>query len=155
MSIRTVIALLIAALAAPALADEDERFPPVTDPATRAECSACHMEFSAALLPARSWTAIMAGLDDHFGENASLAPETAAAIEAWLTANAADAGGRRPGVLRGLSPGDTPLRISDVPWWIREHDEVRASAWTNPKLGSKANCVACHRGAERGVFEDD
>jgi hypothetical protein len=155
MLVRAFAAVIVAALAAPALADDDERIPPVTDPATRVECSACHMAFSAALLPARSWTAIMAGLDDHFGENASLSGETAAAIGAWLGANAADAGSRRPRVLRGLSPSETPVRISETPWWVRKHDEVPARAWADPKIGSRANCVACHRGAESGVFEDD
>ena len=153
---RPLAAALVAALAAPVLADDDEYFPPVTDPLTKEECSACHMAFPAGLLPARSWSALMGGLDNHFGENARLPEETAAAIEAWLAANAADAGGRRSDVLRGLSPSDTPLRISETPWWVREHEgEVRESAWSDPRIGSKANCVACHRGADSGIFEDD
>ena len=153
---RPLAAALVAALAAPVTADEDEYFPPVTDPLTREECSACHMAFPAGMLPARSWSALMGDLDNHFGENARLPEETAAQIEAWLTANAADAGGRRSGVLRGLSPSDTPRRISETPWWVREHEgEVRESAWSDPRIGSKANGVACHRAADRGIFEDD
>lgn len=156
MTLRPLAAALCVALAAPALADEDEYFPPVSDSLTREECSACHMAFPAGLLPARSWSAIMGDLDNHFGESAWLPEETAAQIETYLTANAADAGGRRSGVLRGLSAEDTPLRISETPWWVREHrGEVRESAWSDPKIGSKANCVACHRAADRGVFEDD
>lgn len=151
---RLLILIVLAAAALPALADE--RMQPVTDPETKAECSACHMAFPAGFLPARSWQAIMAGLDSHFGENAALAQDVTARIEAWLVANAADGRGRSE-VLRGLDPSVTPLRISDLPWWQREHGprEVNPAAFTDPAVGSKANCVACHRGADRGIFEDD
>ena len=177
-------ATLAAAFSGPATADDDERgfgergwfgrmfgerehegregreggsFGAVTDPATLKECGDCHMAFQPGLLPARSWKAVMAGLGDHFGENASLPAETAAAIEAYLVANAGDAaGGAGSSAIRGIAATDAPLRISDTPYWIAEHrGEVRPGAFDNPKVGSKANCVACHRGAEKGYYEDD
>ena len=37
------------------------RVAPVTDKVVAKECSACHMLYPAGLLPARSWTAVMAG----------------------------------------------------------------------------------------------
>lgn len=136
--------------------DEEEHFPPVRDATVQTECSACHIAYPAGLLPAGSWRALMAGLEDHFGENASLDEATAKHITDYLVANAADAGGERSGVLRGIPPGQTPLRISDTPWWIGEHrGEVRPGAFEDPRVGSKANCVACHRSAAQGVFEDD
>jgi Dihaem cytochrome c len=136
---------------------EDKRyFPAVRDVAVMKECAACHMAFPAAMLPARSWRKLTAGLDDHFGENASLDAATTKRITDYLVANAADAGGRNARLLRGLDRADTPLRISDMPWWIRAHrDEVRPGAFKDPRVGSKANCVACHRRAARGVFDDD
>jgi len=148
---------LAAFLAAPlAQADEDERFAPVRDESTLKECSDCHMAFPPALLPARSWQAVMAGLDNHFGENASLDEATAKHITDYLVANAADTGGRRKRVLRGLAENDVPLRISETPWWDRQHSgEVRPGAFEDPRVGSKANCIACHRDAARGIFEDD
>ena len=76
--------------AVPALAEEDF-IPPVDHPATGEECSACHMAYPPSLLPARSWSAIMTGLDDHFGENAMLDEATRAEIEAYLTGAAGDA----------------------------------------------------------------
>lgn len=173
---------LVAAYSGPATADDDDRgfgkhgwfgrifgerdhdgreghgvFGPVTDQTTLKECGDCHMAFQPSMLPARSWKAVMAGLSDHFGENASLPAETAQAIEAYLVANAGDAGGSAGSpAIRGLAPTDAPLRISDTPYWIAEHrGEVRPGAFDNPKVGSKANCVACHRGAEKGYYEDD
>src|SRR4051812_22331997 len=75
--------------------------------AWKKECGACHMAFQPELLPARSWTALMAGLDNHFGENASLDAATSQAILAYLQAHAADVGGgyghHHNHALRGLS----------------------------------------------------
>ena len=134
---------------------DDDWFPPVTDPTVEAECGACHMAFQPSMLPARSWRAVMAGLDDHFGENAVLDAATASLIEDRLVAGAADAGGRSSEVVYGLPADAVPLRISDTPWWRGEHDEIRASAYDRPRVGSKANCVACHAAAARGIYEDD
>ena len=149
------VAALATALAwsAPAAADSDEYFRPVTDETVKTECSACHMAYPAGMLPARSWRALMGDLSNHFGEDASLPEETRAAIEAWLTANAASDGSR---IGRSMRDGDPVLRISETPWWVRAHrGEVSPAAFDSPKVGSKANCSACHRGAEQGYFEDD
>jgi hypothetical protein len=139
-----------------AWADDDEYFPPVRNDRVLKECSECHMAFPPSMLPARSWRAVMAGLEDHFGENASLDPESVQYITDYLVAAAADTGGRRKRVLRGLASDEAPLRISETPWWIRQHrGEVRPGAFEDPRVGSKANCAACHRRAERGDYEDD
>ena len=40
--------------------------------------------------------------------------------------------------------------------WIRAHrEEVSPAAFASPKVKSKANCVACHAGAAKGMFGDD
>lgn len=149
-------ALSIAALAlvaAPVFASEGEYMQPVTHDATNTECSECHMAYPAGFLPQRSWSKIMTTLDNHFGENATLDDATRAEIEAYLVQNAADAGGRSSGLLYRVSPDDTPLRISEMPWFRSEH-EGEVSARRFKKAGSMSNCAACHRGAGRGVFED-
>lgn len=136
--------------------DREGAVRPVADKTVLKECSACHMAFPPAFLPARSWRALMSGLDEHFGENAALDEATARHITDYLVANAADAGGNNRRVLRGVKASDTPLRITETPWWIREHrGEVRPGAFRDPRVGSKANCVACHRAAAKGYFDDD
>lgn len=125
-----------------ALASPYERVPPVAHERTRKECGECHMAFQPALLPAAGWNRIMDGLADHFGDNAKLAPDVAADIRAYLTANA------------GRSDGDA-MRITEQPWWVREHRRVRPETWAKPDVRSKANCEACHRDAARGLYEDD
>ena len=69
----TATALLaVAAALAPALAQELERVPPVTNEAAKKECGACHMAYQPQFLPANSWRRILADLGNHFGEDASL-----------------------------------------------------------------------------------
>ncbi|MEZ5839720.1 MAG: diheme cytochrome c [Hyphomicrobiales bacterium] len=158
-AVATIGSAIAAATVTAARADRDgegRRLGAVTDMATIEECGACHMAFQPAMLPARSWTAIMNGLSDHFGENAALPDDKAKAITGYLVANAGDASGRDNHFMRGLGASDTPLRISGTPYWIREHrGEVRPGAFEDPRVKSKANCVACHRGAEMGYYEDD
>jgi hypothetical protein len=134
------IALSLVLAAGAAVADELERVPPVRHGATQKECGECHMALQPALLPAQSWSRIMTGLGDHFGEDASLPDALASEIRDYLVANA----GR----------GDpTILRISEQPWWQREH-RFGASVWRQKEVGSKANCDACHRDARSGLYDD-
>jgi len=144
-------ALVAAGLATAAISDE--RYPPVSDAMTKKECGECHMAFQPAFLPARSWEKIMDNLSDHFGEDASLPKDKAEHIKKYLMANAAD---RRWGskMMRGVRKDWTPIRITELPYWKHEHEEeVPARAWKDPKVGSKANCKACHRYADTGIYE--
>lgn len=132
------------------------RLPAVTHAQWQAECSACHLAYHPGLLPERSWHRIMAGLDQHFGENASLDAATAADIDRFLAANAADRSDHRRSrrIAGSITPGAAPLRISDTPWFVREHREIAAATWRRPKIGSPANCAACHQGADQGDFSE-
>jgi len=144
--------------AVPALAEEEGlRLPPIDHAATLEECSTCHLAFPPQMLPARSWQKIMASLADHFGEDASVAEEVRVAIANYLVSQAADAptteGGGR--FLRRLDPATTPLRITDMPFWQRAHDEISAAKFESPQVKSRANCVACHKTADKGEFFEE
>lgn len=128
-----------------ALADSKGLSP--TNATWRAECGSCHIAYPPNLLPAPAWRRMMAGLDKHFGTDASVDAATAAEIGAFLESNAGQ--GRK----RGIDSGT--LRISDTPWFKRKHDEVAAATWKDPRVKTPANCSACHVGAERGDFDDD
>lgn len=110
------------------------------------ECGACHLAFPPLFLPTQSWQAIMAGLDNHFGENASLDPDTAKQITDYLVANAAEPGSP---VLRGLDLQAPPLRITETRIWQRIHHEIRPTVFDRPDIKSKSNCLACHGGGAR------
>lgn len=110
------------------------------------ECSSCHVAYAPGLLPAESWRKIMAGLDKHFGTDASLAPEESREITDFLVANASNR----------WSAATSPLKISEAGWFKSEHDarEVPPSLWQDPRVKSPANCQACHTEADRGDFSE-
>jgi hypothetical protein len=110
------------------------------------ECGACHWAYLPGFLPARSWRAITSDLSHHFGQNASLDAATTRQIADYLVGHAADAPGSNHTFLRGMSAGDTPLRVTNTPIWRAIHEEINPLAFTQPKVKTKANCMGCHRG---------
>jgi hypothetical protein len=150
---RYILAAL-ALLAAPAA--RADYAPPVTDPLTIKACGECHMVFQPSFLPARSWDKMMGQLNNHFGDNAAMAPDKAAHIRQVLMDGAADRAGGRMGhkALRGLDEGQTPLRITETPNFQRKH-RLPDSAWSKPNVMTKSNCQACHLAADKGIYEDD
>ncbi len=121
----------------------DDNYRPIRDETVKKECGACHLAFQPGLLPASSWKAIMGGLGDHFGEDASLDEETARHITDYLMRNS----GRD-------KRGKAPLRITELRWFVHEHKK-EVSARAMKKAGTMANCAACHRGADKGYYDDD
>ena len=112
-----------------------------------AECSSCHVAFAPFLTGKANWRGIMAGLDKHYGVDASIDSKTQQEISTWLLANAATSARQA-----AASP---EFRITRSDWFIRKHDEVSASVWKRASIKSAANCVACHSGAARGAFDED
>lgn len=155
MTMRILLPLAAALIAAsPALAGDDW-VPPVKDPQVLKECGSCHMAFQPAFLPARSWNRMMDELADHFGEDASLPAEKREAIRQYLTANAGDVvtQGRARKYMKWVAPGGMPQRITENPDFERKH-RFAESVWKDPKVVTRSNCPACHRGADRGWYED-
>ena len=118
------------------------------------ECGSCHVAYPPPLLSASSWRAVMAGLDRHFGSDASLDPAKAKEIGHDLELDSAtkakyssvDANGR------------PRLRITEGEWFRREHRSgshgITDAVWGLPSVKSSANCAACHRGAEQGGYAE-
>ena len=153
-----VAPILAALLFAVPLAADALRLAPVKDSAVAKECSACHMLYPAGLLPARSWSAMIADLANHFGDNAELDAATAKRVADYLAANSADGAGVSGKVLRGLDPALVPKRITELPWWTRKHEKKgRFGTVELARKGAKfkGDCKACHADAERGIFDDD
>jgi hypothetical protein len=117
------------------------------------ECGSCHMAYPAMLLPQQSWRNIMAGLDDHFGENAELDNPTRAGIEDYLLRESGRVSYRK--LFRNLGSA-TPRRITELPYFVHEHDEIPARFVAgNDRVNSLSQCNACHQDAERGRFDED
>jgi hypothetical protein len=131
-------------------------YPPVADPVVREECGSCHLAFAPSMLPAKAWKQMMGDLANHFGSDASVAPDTVEQITRYLNDNAADTGGQRYAgkLMRGVSIQNPPLRITELPKWVQEHRKISPAEWKRKDIGSKSNCLACHTDAERGRYED-
>lgn len=112
------------------------------------------MAYPPGLLPERSWRKMMAELDKHFGQNASLDAPAAKAILDYLVGNSAERGTSRRSArfLKVIPAAATPLRMSETSYFVREHREVSRADWKLPRVGSPANCDACHGDAEQGRF---
>ena len=141
-------AILAAAWSLPALGVPDM-------PASAAmldECGACHHSFHPSLLPRASWAAMMAGLAHHFGEDASLPDPRRDEIAAYLEKYAAEAWDTLPARRFSVVSPDDPLRITATPAWQRLHRRLSQADFARKPVGSRINCVACHRDADSGAF---
>jgi len=117
-----------------------------------ANCADCHAAYHPSLMPAASWQQVMATLDDHFGEDASIDPASADSITAWLVANAAESTDTKPAhVLARLNPAN-PMEITTTPFWQATHRAIPDSRFAAAPVLSKANCAACHTDAAQGWF---
>ena len=131
---------------------------PASDPTYLAECGSCHMAYAPGLLPARSWVAILGGLEDHFGDVASLPLDRRQALARYLVPNAADTNPDHrlsARIASSVPPDQTPLRILDVPVLRSEHDEIPTRlVQANPLVKTWSRCDACHTGAANGSFRE-
>lgn len=146
--------------------DEDEYRPKAlrsgsgiqTSELYQSECGSCHMAYPAQLLPEPSWKALMSSLENHFGEDASLAADVNQTLTEELVSGAADNVDTRLArrVMRRVNLQEpNSLRITELPFFRRIHHEVpKRLVSGNPEVGSFSNCNACHEKAERGLFDE-
>ena len=138
----------------------DEKGAPVLikpDPLWKEECaSSCHSGFHPTLLPGASWEKIMGSLADHFGEDVSLDGPARAQILKFLLSASADRSKTEASrkILYSISKGAVPARVTETPYWVTKHEDIKEEVFKRKPVISKSNCVACHPGAESGSFED-
>ena len=109
-----------------------------------AECSSCHLAYAPFLTGQANWRGIMAGLDKHYGVDASLDSKTQREISTWLLANAASS--------TSLAASSPDFRITRSEWFVRKH-YWSTSIWKRASIKSASNCSACHSGAARSDFD--
>ena len=119
------------------------------------ECASCHLLYPPSLLPERSWRRMMAGLENHFGDDASLDPAETRSILEYLVANAAEHSTSEASVkiLKSL-PNQDIIAVTQTPFWKRTHRDIAPAVFDRDPVKSSANCKACHGDIERGVIED-
>lgn len=145
-----IFALLLAGVSISAAQAEDDgevdSLPVLINAKWKEECGGCHIAYPPRFLPAKSWRALMSGLDKHFGSDASIDPAAAQEITAYLEKNSDQR--------RQQSTGKVILRISETRWFKSAHEEVSSRAWKKPQVKSASNCIACHRQADMGDFSE-
>ncbi len=123
------------------------------------ECGSCHIAYQPGLLPKRSWLLLMqpSALEDHFGDNAALEEETRADIEKYLVDHSAEtsSGKRSRKILSSLRIDESPLRITEVRYIERKHDEIPKRLIVQKEVKSLSYCNKCHKKAEKGIYDDD
>ncbi|MGD8368928.1 MAG: diheme cytochrome c, partial [Desulfobacterales bacterium] len=119
-------------------------------------CGACHYAYQPGLLPSNSWKKILDNLDNHFGEIVDIAPPVILEISEFLKANGANQSNAKLSrkIMKSLRD-KTPLRISQIPYIHKKHDDIPQSIFSRKSIGSLSNCSACHTTAEKGIYDDD
>jgi hypothetical protein len=135
---------------------ENKYLAPVNNSTFKQECGACHFAYQPALLPSGSWEKILSNLPPHFGEEVLLDDKSKNIISDYLRANAAEKSSakRAKKIIRSLR-GQTPLRITEIPYIREKHHELNSNIFTRESIGSRSNCIACHTTAEQGNYDDD
>lgn len=146
-------------------AREKGGFAPASNATYGKECGDCHFLYLPGMLPARSWHALMAGSDEHFGEPLSLAPDVAREIEQYLVSNAADRSDHlgAGAILYRLREERTPLRITSLPVFKGRHFMAAYVKNTTPRVNTSKpfppaavkvlmHCGECHEKASTGSF---
>lgn len=119
------------------------------------ECGSCHLAYHPSLLPARSWQAMLATQDTHFGENLGLDAATIDELARYAVAQAAELHQTEAAwqIDRRVAPSQIPQRISDTRYWKAKHRSLTDAVWRMQEIKSKANCDACHSDAKSGGFQ--
>jgi len=128
----------------------------VTNVVYKENCGACHFVYQPGLLPARSWLIIMDNPGGHPGGDLSIDNESKAEIKKYLNQNSAEKSQSKISRKILASIGrDVPSRISEVPYISNKHRKIKQEVFLRTSIGSRGNCIACHKTAERGDYDDD
>lgn len=121
-------------------------------PAFAKECGSCHMLYPPFLLPKASWDAMMASLENHFGDDASLDADTTQSIRTFLDNNSAEHSTKKAAVymLSSLKNATMPESITQTSFWKKHHTGIEKIALNDPKIGKISNCKGCHPFMEQG-----
>ncbi|OYY94063.1 MAG: hypothetical protein B7Y41_09020 [Hydrogenophilales bacterium 28-61-23] len=151
----TLSVSVVAALIGNAPADDEAIFPMPSGKTYVNECGSCHTAYAPGLLPVRSWRKMLGQLDKHFGEDASLEePQRLEILKnlELLAADADQANMRMHRINGAIAAAAVPQRVSETGYFKYMHDEVPAYIWKRKKIGTLANCIACHTRVNEGRY---
>ncbi|MEI6315957.1 MAG: diheme cytochrome c [Syntrophus sp. (in: bacteria)] len=136
--------------------NETKALSKVTNEAYKKNCGTCHFAYQPELLPVRSWLKIINNPGGHPGGDLSVDNKTKAEIEKYLNQNSAEKSQSKISRKIIASIGnDVPSRISEVPYIRDKHRKIKQEVFSRKSIGSRGNCITCHKTAERGDYDDD
>lgn len=130
---------------------------PVTNEFYAKECGSCHFAYQPGLLPSRSWKKLMGDLQNHFNTDASLDAEDNQKILKYLIDNSAEKFTnykRSRKINNSIRDEETPIAVTDTRYFIKKHREIRKDLITQKEVKSLANCMACHKTADKGSYSE-
>lgn len=138
------------------LHDGNDHLKPIANQAYTATCGECHFAYPPQLMPSASWLQILNRLEDHFGEEIEIDPDTKKNISDYVKINGAENASAKISVKIMRCLGDrVPARITDIPYIRKKHHELDPAVFKRKSIGSPANCPACHVTAEKGFYDED
>lgn len=132
---------------------------PLKNELYKEECGSCHFAYQPGLLPKRSWKKMMEEkeLENHFGDDAWIEKDLRDAIEKFLVEGSADDSWykRSRKIMASIKENETPLRISETRYFERKHEEIPKRLVKQKEVKSFSHCGKCHKGAKKGLYDDD
>jgi hypothetical protein len=131
-------------------------FRPASNTTYKTTCEGCHFPYPPELLPGASWKIIINRLPDHFREEVSIDLKSQEVISKYLMENGADRSLSKKSIkiMKSLN-GQIPLRITEIPYIQKKHRKIKSEIFGRKSIGSLSNCIACHKTAEQGNFDED
>lgn len=126
------------------------------NPAFYKECISCHTLYPPFLLPQKSWVSMMDGLENHFGDDASLDAQTTESIKEFLVKNSAESSTKESSlrIMASLDKDKTYLAITETPFWKNRHKKIDKAVYAREEIGKPSNCKACHANIENGLLNN-
>lgn len=148
--------LIIASLACFGDNNKSESLTKVDNKTYSSTCGACHFAYQPGLLPLKMWIKILDSPEGHAGGSVDADSKTKAEIKKYLTQNCAEKSTwEKSGKILNSTISDTPVRISEVSYIKGKHREINEKIFARETIGTRGNCLACHRSANNGIYDDD
>ena len=120
---------------------------PIRNKLVLKECGSCHFAYQPGLLPSHSWKKIMHNLANHFGVDASLDKK-------YYAKNASDKSRSYLSRMITKYTRANEIRITTGSVFRSAHREV-SRRYFKRKSGGAGNCMACHRTASMGYYNEE
>ena len=99
---------------------------------------------------------MMDGLENHFGDDASLDAKTTESIKEFLVKNSAESSTKESSlrIMASLDKEKTYLAITETPFWKNRHKKIDKAFYAREEIGKPSNCKACHANIENGLLNN-